>query len=34
MKLALVCACGENVGEFVAHRKDLKYCLDLKKVKR
>jgi hypothetical protein len=33
-KLSLVCSCGENIGDFVAYRKELKYCLDLEKVKR
>jgi hypothetical protein len=33
-KLALVCSCGENVGDFVAYKKELKYWLDLGKVKR
>jgi hypothetical protein len=32
--LILVCSCGENIGEFIAYRKELKYCLDLKKVRR
>jgi hypothetical protein len=33
-KLALVCSCGKNVGDFVAHKKKLKYCLDLGRIKR
>jgi hypothetical protein len=30
----LVCSCKENIGEFVAYKKELKYCLYLKKVRR
>ena len=33
-KCALVCSCGECVGEFITYRKGLKYCLDLQKVRR
>lgn len=33
-KCVLVCSCGEYVGEFIACRKGLKYCLDLEKVRR
>jgi hypothetical protein len=33
-KVALTCSCGENVGEFIASKKELKYCLDLEKVRR